>query len=318
MARSPKTLQIDEDEQLLVRLAWACEIEGLTQAAAAERFGVTRLRVNKALSDARQRGIVRISINSQFAPCAREEWELCERFSIDRANVVPTPVSSSVLQTVIGTGLAQYLSKILAEPEIELFGMSWGNTLNMATRFMEPLNRPSLEIVSVMGGLSKGSDLNSYEITTRLADLCNAQHSYFTAPIYAGSAESRDILVAQDVFQSVIQKIKSADAIAIAAGDMANSLLMKDGLPTDFTAKELIECGGVGDVLGHILNESGQLIDHPINNRLVGISLSDLKDIPNVILAAGGLNKLPIIKAILETGFVNTLVTDEKTAAALV
>ena len=33
---------IDEEERFLVRIAWACEIEGITQAAAADRFGVTR------------------------------------------------------------------------------------------------------------------------------------------------------------------------------------------------------------------------------------------------------------------------------------
>ena len=74
--------------------------------------------------------------------------------------------------------------------------MSWGNTLNLATRFVSPLDRPDLEVVSVMGGLTQGSDLNSFEITTRLADLCNARHSYFTAPLYAGSAESRATIMA--------------------------------------------------------------------------------------------------------------------------
>ena len=54
MSRSIKLPQIDQEEQLLVRLAWACEVEGLTQADAAERFGITRLRVNKALSEARR------------------------------------------------------------------------------------------------------------------------------------------------------------------------------------------------------------------------------------------------------------------------
>ena len=54
MSRRIKIEQIDEEEQLLVRLAYACEIEGLTQAEAAARFGLTRLRVNKGLADLRQ------------------------------------------------------------------------------------------------------------------------------------------------------------------------------------------------------------------------------------------------------------------------
>jgi DNA-binding transcriptional regulator LsrR (DeoR family) len=91
--RPPKTLQIDEEERLMVRLAWACEIEGITQAAAAERFGITRLKVNKTLAEARRRGIVRISINSPYGPCAEMEAELISRFDLADAIVVPSPAA---------------------------------------------------------------------------------------------------------------------------------------------------------------------------------------------------------------------------------
>ncbi len=47
----------------------------MTQGAAAERFGVTRLRVNKALGEVR-RGLVRISIKSPYASCAELESRL--------------------------------------------------------------------------------------------------------------------------------------------------------------------------------------------------------------------------------------------------
>ena len=100
------------------------------------------------------------------------------------------------------------------------FGMSWGGTLNIATRFLAALQRPDLEVISVMGGLTRGSDLNSFEITTRLADLLGAQHSYFTAPLYAGSAESRDTIMQLDVFREVLEKIRGVDAMAMAAGDL--------------------------------------------------------------------------------------------------
>jgi len=209
---------------------------------------------------------------------------------------VPTPADPGAVQAIVGAALGHYMTRLLAQNDIRLFGMSWGNTLNLAIRYMERLNRPDLEIVSVMGGLSKGSDLNSYEITQRLANLCSARHHYFTAPIYAGSAESRDVLIAQDVFREVIEKIRSADALAMAAGDMQGSLLIRDGLPSEFSAAELIEAGAVGDILGYMLDARGNLIDHPINRRVVGITLDDLATIPNTILAAGGAHKVAIVR----------------------
>lgn len=317
MSRHIKLDQIDAEEQFIVRLAWACEIEGMTQADAAERYGVSRLRVNKALSEARRRGILRVSIESIFTASARLEWALERRFRLLRAVVVPSPERGAAVTPLVAAGLGAHLTDILADGALTRFGMSWGNTLNLATRFMQPINRPDLEIVSIMGGVSRGSDVNGYEITTRLADLCNAAHSFFTAPLYAGSAESRQLFMRQDVIRDMLEKIRSCGAIALATGDLDSSLLVRDALPRDVDPAELKALGGVGDITGHILDAQGDLIDHDINRRVVGVSLDEMAAIDNVILAAGGLHKLPILAAALRRGFVDTLVIDENTADAL-
>ena len=118
---------------------------------------------------------------------------------------------------ITGAALGNLLSEVLADPRVRLFGMSWGGTLNIATRFVAALERPDLEVISVMGGLTRGSDLNSFEITTRLADLLGAQHSYFTAPLYAGSAESRDTIMQLDVFRDILERILTNDRIDLPA-----------------------------------------------------------------------------------------------------
>ncbi|MEQ8298815.1 MAG: sugar-binding domain-containing protein [Nitratireductor sp.] len=317
MSRRVKVDNIDEEEQLLVRLAWACEIERLTQAEAAERFGVTRNRVNKALGEVRQRGILRVSIDSIYAAAADLEWQLERGFGLSRAVVVPTPEKPSAVTTLVSAGLGSYLGTVLTDPKLKAFGMSWGNTLNLATRFIRPIDRPDLEIVSVMGGVTRGSDVNGYEITTRLADLCNAEHSFFTAPLFAGSPESQQLFMAQDVIVEMLEKIRSCGAIALATGDLSSSLLVRDALPRDIDSKELIARGGVGDIIGHVLDANGEVIDHELNRRVIGVSLADLHEIPNVILAAGGMHKVSVIRAALLRGFVNTLVTDVDTASAL-
>ena len=66
-----------------------------------------------------------------------------------------------------------------------------------------------------------------------------------------------------------------------------------------------------------VIDAEGQPIPHAINERAIGISLADLASIPNVILAAGGPHKVAVIRAVLKRNVVNTLVTDEATARAL-
>lgn len=317
MSRYIKLDQIDTEEQLLVRLAWACEVEGMTQSDAAERFGVTRLRVNKALSEAKRRGILRVSVDSVFAAAAHLEWELEREFRLMRAIVVPSPQDSASVTPLVAAGLGAHLGDLLQNTDVTKFGMSWGNTLNLATRHMQPLDRPDLEIVSIMGGVTRGSDVNGYEITTRLADLCNAEHSFFTAPLFAGSPESQALFMQQGVIRDMLEKIRLCDAIALATGDLQSSLLVRDALPDGIDPAELIALGGVGDITGHILNAEGRLIEHPVNRRVIGLSLDEMASIKNVILAAGGLHKVPVIAAAITRGFVDTLVTDENTAKAL-
>jgi DNA-binding transcriptional regulator LsrR (DeoR family) len=318
MLRMPKQQPIDTDERFLARVAWAYYVEGLTQEKVAGKLGATRLRVNKALGEARRRGLVRVTFNTAFAACAELEEALCAQYGLKQAYVAPAPADPENVQTIVGAALGNVLSEVLADARIKLFGMSWGGTLNIATQFVTALKRPDLEVISVMGGLTQGSDLNGFEITTRLAKIMGARHSYFTAPLYAGSAATRDIIMQLDVFRDILEKIRAVDAMAMAAGDLSRrSLLVRDGLPSDTTLRQLIDAGGVGDVLGTVIDATGRPVDHPINERVIGIGLADLARIPDVILAAGGAHKVPVIRAVLNRDLVDTLVTDESTADAL-
>ncbi|MES2539855.1 MAG: sugar-binding domain-containing protein, partial [Pseudomonadota bacterium] len=166
MARAPKLPQIDTEERFLAQVAWAYHVEGLTQEKVAEKLGATRLRVNKALSEATARGLVRITFNTAFAACAELEAALRARFGLRQAYVAPAPMEQRDVQMIVGAALGNLLSEVLADPVVRLFGMSWGGTLNIATRFVAAMERPDLEVMSVMGGLTRGSDLNSFEITT--------------------------------------------------------------------------------------------------------------------------------------------------------
>lgn len=318
MTRAPKLPKIDLEERFLAQVAWAYHVEGMTQENVAQKLGVTRLRVNRALSEARARGLVRVTFNTAFAACAELEAALTARFGLKKAYVAPSPSDPEDVQMIVGAALGNLLSEVAARPEVKTLGMSWGGTLNLATRFMAAMDRPDLEVISVMGGLTRGSDLNSFEITRRLADLLAAQHSYFPAPLFADSRASRDTILKLDVFREVLEKLRRVDVLVMAAGDVSQrSLMMRDGLPMDITMADLLAAGAVGDVLGTVVDAEGHPIDHPINERVLGICIEDLARIPDVVLAAGGTHKLGIIRAVLRRQVVDTLVTDAGTARAL-
>lgn len=313
-----KGTEFGKEERFQVKAAWLYYIEGLTQEAIAKHLNVTRLRVNRALKDANLNGIIRIQINSPYSPCLNLETEFKKRYPLKDVSIVPMPSDDANVQAVVGAELGRYLSNLLSKPKIKSFGVAWGSAIHYATRSVIPCERKDLEIISVMGGLPKGSDVNGFEITTRLSEHFSSKRTFFTAPLYAGSEQSRDTIMIQDVFQDILNKIRQANATATGVGDVSEkSIMIRDGLPRDITQNSLISAGAVGDLMGYYFNGEGELIDHPINRRVIGISPFDLTEMPNVILVAGGQHKVPMISAVLKTDIFDILVTDQRTAESV-
>src|SRR6185312_13666269 len=137
------------------------------------------------------------------------------------------------------------------------------------------------------------------------------------APIYAATQKSRDTILAQEVFEQSFDIVRLTDLAILSVGDLTKrSLLIRYGLPSDVPVEELARQGAVGDVMGQFLDARGEPIDHEINRRAIALPLDELRRIPTVILASGGINKAPIIAAALRARLISVLVCDERTARA--
>ena len=77
----------DDNRAFLTRVAWLYHVDGLTQSEVAKELGETRLRINQALRQARQDGIVRIEISSPFAAAHALQETLTTTFGLRSAFV---------------------------------------------------------------------------------------------------------------------------------------------------------------------------------------------------------------------------------------
>ncbi len=307
-----------EETQTQVRAAWLYYMEGLTQAEIASRLKMTRLRVNRLLVEARSSGLVNITINSRLESCVRLERALVAAFGLKQAIVVPGPADPGQTAAQIGKAAGEFVSKIIEERPSGIFGVGWGGTLRETIRHVRPGQYRDLAVTSMMGGLTYGIEINTFETASRFARLWQAECHYLAAPIYAGTPQSRDTILAQDVFEAAFARIQATDVAILSAGDLSDrSLLVRYGLPGDVGVAELAESGAVGDMLGQFIDRNGQAVAHPINRRAIALPLDGLRRIPTVILASGGLNKAQIIAATLRGRLASVLITDEDAAAAV-
>ncbi|WP_048648900.1 sugar-binding transcriptional regulator [Nitratireductor soli] len=303
------------DEQMQIRVVWLHFVEGRTQGEIAEALSTNRLRINKIIAEARRSGLITITLNSRLTSCVELEQKLMNAFSLNRAIIVPTPEDPELIPVLLGQAAADYIAQLLSNGGISGIGVGWGATLREMVRHMPSLRAPGVCVNSVMGGLTHGIEINTFDIASDLARQLNAECAYLAAPIYAGSPESRLAIVEQDVFETALQRVAANELIVLSVGDMTErSLLMRYGLPKDVDIDALLAAGACGDVLGQFIDRRGKPIDHSINRRAIAAPLELLHEVPNVIFASGGINKSEVIAAVLLSGLGNVLICDEETA----
>lgn len=285
----------------------------MTQDAVAKQLGLTSLKVNRLLAEARASGLVQITINARLASCLQLEAELHRECGLHEVVVLPTPQDLGQISGLLGRAAADYLSRHLDEVSVRGIGVGWGATVRETIRFVRPGQWPQLRVNSIMGGLTRGLEINTFETVSALAARLGAQCSYLAAPLYAGSAESRRILVSQDVFKESLDTMATNDVALLSVGDLSHqSLLIRYGLPRDVSAESLQQAGAVGDILGQFLDARCSLVDHPINQRVISPERQALTRVPRVIIAWGAQGGH--FGAVLRRKLASVLITDEAAA----
>jgi DNA-binding transcriptional regulator LsrR (DeoR family) len=307
-----------ENQQLMVRASWLYHVEGLTQAQIGERMNLTRRRINELLAAALEQGVVRISFSSPLAENVELEARLCEHFGLQDAVVAPTPADPSRMHAVIGRASAVFLDRLIQVRKPRSIGVGWGATLHETVKQMTGANEPEMRVRSLMGGLTRGSEINTFEIVRSFAKVLNAKCHYFAAPIYAGSEEAHAVIMAQPVFQEFLREGSNVDLSFLSVGDVTGrSLQVRYGLPQQTDISELVAMGAVGDLLGRYLDAEGSPVHHPLNRQVISPDLIAYRGIPTRILASGGPHKRAILLAALRASLATAIVTDAESARFL-
>lgn len=300
------------DEQtyaLATKAAWYYYMEDSTQAQIAEVMGVSRAKVIRLLEEARAQGIVQFSFRKNDSQRVSAEQLLIDRFGLKDAFVVPTPLDSSAINQSIAQGAAHYVSDHLREDGY--LNIGYGDTVSRMLGFLAKNREESLNVVSLTGGVS-------YYLPS-VGTTAYSMHLFLTpSPLVVSSRQVRDALLDEKSLQDVSTMTEYADMSVVGIGAaVEGATVLRNGILNEGELTVLKMQGAVGDVLNHFMDKDGNLIQTEIEDRVISTDLDKLRQLKNVVGVAGGKDKVSAIKAVLNGGYLNVLITDSDTAAEL-
>jgi DNA-binding transcriptional regulator LsrR (DeoR family) len=310
-----------DELRLITRVARLYYESGLKQPEIATRLRLSQPKVSRLLKQALDEGIVRITVRVPTGTHPDLEERLQSQFGLEDAVVVDvTDDGDEQVVRELGAAAAFYVESTVRSGDV--IGISsWSATLLAMVDALHPVATiRDTRVVQILGGVGDPAAAgHATHLIRRLAQLLQGDAAFLPAPGIVGSAEARDVLL-EDTF--VIEAMALYDQVSVALVGIGavepSGLLASSG--NVFSPQELttvMAAGGVGDISLRFFAATGEPIASPLDRRVIGIELEQLKRVPRSVGVAGGRRKVAAIRGALAGGWLNCLITDRLTAERL-
>ncbi|MEI1248729.1 sugar-binding transcriptional regulator [Rhizobium aouanii] len=307
----------DADDTLAVRAAWLHYAGGLTQSDVARRLGVPSVKAHRLIARAVADGVVKVTIDGDIVECVELEMRLSERFGLQYCEVAPDLGEEGLPLRALGHAGAGYLKREIERGENTVIGLGHGRTLSAAVQYMPRVSAKNLRFVSLLGGLTRNYGANPYDVMHRIAEKTGAHAYVMPVPFFANTGEDREVLKAQRAVKEVFDLANNADLKLVGLGTVdAEAQLVLSGMVEPGEIDDIAAAGGVGEILGHFFDADGHILETALTARTLSASFPKTKK-ERLVALAGGQSKVPAIRAILNSRRLFGLITDERTAQAL-
>lgn len=302
----------------LTRLATLYYVDGLTQDELSKRFSISRATIGRMLKRAQEAGIVEIRVRHHPSDTSQLEHELMARFGIERAIISINHKDQERQRELLAGLVASHLDRILANDMIVAVGMG-RNISAVSEHAVSSMQRNSTFVCAIGGSYRGGETMNSDHICRRLAMRFGGESETLYAPALVSDPQVRNSLLANDAVKQTLDKARRAHIALIGIGDInEDSNMVRMGW---FSPQEILEVkrrGAVGDMMGYdFVNVNGEPAETSLQARVIGLTLADLKRIPDVIAIASESSKTTAVLGALRTGAINTLATTETIALSI-
>ena len=294
-------------------------LEGATQAQIAKQLNLSRPTISRALQYARDNNIVNIQVNDPLSNVDDLRAQLQRKYQLDDvviADVGPTGNYQEDLD-LLGQAAAAYLPQIIQDNDT--IGISWGRTLAAVARHLQPSDRKNVQVVYLKGTVANSTHNNFVVEVTKHFNACyHTQAEILPLPVIFDNQDIKKMVVKDRFIHSILTAAQQAQVALFTVGTTApDATLFELGY---LNKKEIakLQKESVGDIVSQFVDADGQIVDPALTARTVALPIDQLKEKRQVVLVAGGMAKLPAIRAALAGRYANVLVTDTNVALHLI
>ncbi len=320
MTQQRRTALSEDESLLLAEVAQLYYLKDFTQEQIAQRIGVSRSNVSRMLKEAREQGMVEISIHSPLRTAPGLQEKLVERLGLRECLVLADlDLDSRTFEATdnvsqVAALAARYLQENTDQGDV--VGLGWSKSVHYVVRSRFLREKRDVTVVQLMGSIG-GSipELDGIAVTAFLADVWGASAHYLHTPMVVTEAAVRDGLLRDPHIRKTLEVTRQADTIVSSVGTPGREHgQYLTGYLDDADLDYIRAQGAVGDICGTYYARDGSLIPLEMNERSIAIGSEGLLNVPNRIGVSSGPEKPEASIGAAHSDLINVLITDEDTA----
>ena len=296
----------------MIEVSRAYYLEDKSKSDIATATGMSRFRVARLLVEAREQGLVTITVNAGgIAPDLSESVR--RHLGLARAVVIEAYGAPTEVRAAVGRAAGVHLRETLQDGE--LLGIACGRTL---TDMVETLDRlPRVDTVQLTGSIGSGLPNPVIEVVRKITLITGRPARAIFAPFFIADARSAAALRKQPEVAEVLALFDRLNVAIVAVGSLEPRITRVLDILPPHIRDLILEGGAQAEICGIPISEDGAIIDPRFLRHCLAVTPDQLRSAKRVIAAAAGPGKARAVLSVCRSGLVNEAVMDVELAQAL-
>ena len=294
-----------EKQKRMAYIARRYYLEDQKQSDIARELGISRPLVSRILSEARELGVVEITIHDPEAETAGLLERLRQTGAIQGGILVEDGEDNDATNQLLSKGAVELLQQL----GTRRLGVGWGYLIGQLVTWLEKHPQPDSPITDICPLVGNASiparNYQSNENVRLMAQQLGATPHFLYLPALPESLEEKQLLCSTEIYRRIDQEWQQLDTALVNLGDYPSS--------PDFAS--LVRYGNLlqqqhacGRMLVYYYNEAGTVIQSE-QDFAIQIPMETLKRCPRIIGVCSANTSVKALRGALQSGFLTHIVT---------